>query len=77
VGVKASVDGFARPLVKVLRDGDDHTVIDVGWQFKGTVEHLLLPVFAGLGVHAVLSRGSLQCEISVSSVNAGPRRTKW
>jgi hypothetical protein len=59
------VDGFARSLREVLRDRDDHTVIDVGRQVKSAIEHLLSPVFVGLGVHAVLSGGSLQRDLGV------------
>ena len=58
------VDGLAGPLGQILRDGEDHAVVNVGGQFERAVEHLLPPVLAGLGFHAVLP-GSLQRDLSV------------
>lgn len=59
------VDGLARPLGEVLRDREDHAVVNVRGQVELAVEHFLPPVLAGLGFHMVLPGGSVHREIGV------------
>jgi hypothetical protein len=69
------VDGFTRALGKVLRDRENHAVIDIGRQVERAIEHLVPSVFVSLGVTRYFPEAR-SSEISLSSVNTGPRCTK-
>ena len=59
------VDGLDRTLGEVLRDHNDHSIIDVRRQVERAAELLFPSVFVSLGLHAVLSGGSLQRDLGV------------
>ncbi len=66
------VDGLAGSFEKVLCDGKDHPIVNVGGQIELAFQQFLSAVFVGFSFTRYFPEAR-SSEISVSSVNAGPR----
>ena len=59
------VDGLARSLEEVFRDGEDDAVVGVRGQLERALEHRLAPVLVRRRLDAVLSGGALERDLGV------------